>query len=119
MPKIELSDELFARAQTYAIPLVDTLEDVFNRALDALELRNGHRLVPGRLPSPSGASATGSDLVSHVGRIPHGTHLRMRYKGSEYLAEVNNGKVIWNGRRFKSLSHAAVAGIQSTEVGSR
>lgn len=34
---VPLSDALFARAQSHAVPLVDDLESVINRAFDALE----------------------------------------------------------------------------------
>lgn len=37
MPMIQLSEALFARAQSHAIPLVDDLESVISRAFDALE----------------------------------------------------------------------------------
>jgi hypothetical protein len=37
MHTVELADETFARLQAYAVPLVDTIESVINRALDALD----------------------------------------------------------------------------------
>jgi hypothetical protein len=114
MPQVQISDELFKRAQRHAVPLIDTVEDVFNRALDALESGNGHTPSKSIAPLPPGPSAGSSDLVSYVGRVPHGTELRMNYKGTEYLAEVKDGKVIWNGRSYKSVSDAAVAVIRST-----
>ncbi len=110
MPTVTISDELFKRLQQRAVPLVDTVEEVIGRALDALDRVNGN--VAPRVPS--GPTPSGSDLVSYVGRVPHGTSLRMVYKGVEYFAEVRDGKVVWNGKRFKSLSDAAVAVIRST-----
>jgi len=38
---IEISDELFARMQAFAAPLVDTPETIISRALSALEAGNG------------------------------------------------------------------------------
>ncbi len=110
MPAVTISDELFKRLQQYAVPLVDTLDDLIERALDALDRDNGN--VTAR--PPGGSTPPRSDLVSYVGRVPHGTSLRMVYKGVEYFAEVQDGKVVWNGKRFKSLSDAAVAVIRST-----
>src|SRR5438876_10144332 len=114
MPTVEFSDELFKRAQRHAVPLVDTLEDVLSRALDALESPNGHSPTPSPDPTRTNPLNGESDLVSYVGRVPHGTEIKMNYKGRQYLAQVNNGRVVWNGRRYKSLSDAAVAVIRST-----
>jgi hypothetical protein len=122
MPTIDLSDDLYRRLQKHAVPFEDEPADVMARALDALE----------RGPSPERErpllaedgkmevwkhqllELTSSDLVSFAGRVPHGTQLRAFYKGSEYRAEVSAGSVSWNGRRYPSLSQAAIAVIQST-----
>ncbi|MDP8994464.1 MAG: DUF2924 domain-containing protein [Pseudomonadota bacterium] len=51
-----------------------------------------------------------------VGRhLPHGTKLRARYKGRLYTGEVSDGRIITEGRTFKSLS-AAARGITDTNV---
>lgn len=39
MHQVQISHETFSRLQTHAVPLVDTIETVINRALDALEGR--------------------------------------------------------------------------------
>lgn len=110
MPMVTISYELFKRLQRHAVPLVDTVEEVIERALDALDGADANASSP----VPGGPTPPGSDLVSYVGRVPHGTSLRMVYKGVEYFAEVHDGKVVWDGKRFKSLSDAAVAVIRST-----
>ena len=49
MPSHNISDDLFARLQTHAVPLVDTIDDVISRALDALETKlkvSGKNSVP-------------------------------------------------------------------------
>ena len=98
MPDFHISDDLFRRLQDHAVPLVDTLEDVVARAVDALDRGNGR----GPVPVPSGPAPSSSDLVSYVGRVPHGTSLRMVYKGVEYFADVSDGKVVWNGKRWSA-----------------
>ena len=113
MPVLEVSEALFKRLQQHAVPLVDTVEGIIASALDALDSVNGNARPDARAASP----VSGSDLVCHAGRVPHGTKLRMRYKGGEYFAEVSNGKVIWNEREFKSLSAAAVAVMRSVGSG--
>lgn len=107
MPAIQISDEVYRRLQALAIPFEDKEpEDVIRRLLD---------LAPADKPSTAGLVVdVGADLVSHVGRLPHGARLRARYKGREFEAEIANGRVLWNSRSFDSLSSAAVATIQST-----
>lgn len=114
MPTVPISDETYRRLQSLAIPFEDKeVEDVIVRLLN--QEKEGR--------PPSGTQGNGvevnlntqpSDLVSHVGSVPHGSLLRATYKGREYQAEINDGRVVWNGQRFRSLSEAAVAVIQST-----
>jgi hypothetical protein len=40
--------------------------------------------------------------------IPNGTKLRGTYKGIQYYAEVNEGQIIFNGKKFKSPSAAVM-----------
>lgn len=42
MPNVNISSELFARIQSFAEPLVDTLETVMSKALDALAAQSGN-----------------------------------------------------------------------------
>jgi hypothetical protein len=104
MRVIEVSDEVFRELQRRAEPFVDTPEDVIRRLLDIDPQASVQR-----------EAATGAaDLVSHAGRVPHGATLRATYKGREFSAQVANGRVLWNGKVFDSLSSAAVGVIQST-----
>lgn len=41
MPEVTIGPETFARLQGHAVPLVDTIETVINRALDALDREGG------------------------------------------------------------------------------
>jgi len=104
MPAINVSDRTMSRIEERAIPFEDqSPEDVIKRLLDKTdEDESGSR--------PSHFS--GTDLVTRGGRIPHGSKLRATYKGSEYHARVDDGKIIWNGQRFDSPSKAAIAVIQ-------
>lgn len=104
MRVIEVSDEVYRELQRRAEPFVDTPEDVIRRLLEV------GAQAPPAAPDPVGEA----DLVSHAGRVPHGAQLRATYKGREFMAEVLNGRVIWNGRAYDSLSSAAVGVIQST-----
>src|SRR5436309_3278221 len=104
MPTIELSQATFSRLQKLAQPFVDTPEDVIRRLLEGIGSHNGE--------DPE--TIEGRDLVSRAGRAPHGSKLIAVYKGTQFEAHVDDGKVVWNGRSFNSLSEAAVAVIRST-----
>jgi predicted CopG family antitoxin len=106
MPTIQISDEVYSRLQSIARPFQD--KDPNDVILRLLEDSTGQH------DTPILGATQGADLVSHVGRVPFGTCLRARYKQKEYFASIDNGRVLWNGRRFDSLSSAAVAVIQST-----
>lgn len=51
----------------------------------------------------------GVALVTKGISFPHGTEFRATYKGQQFTAVVKNGGVIMNGKRFTSLSAAAVS----------
>lgn len=108
MPTIKISQKTFNLLQQIAIPFKDKEpEDVIIRLLKG----SGETKSSVKVDSDSKKKA---DLVSHSGRVPDGSKLRATYKGQEFLAEIRNGKVLWEGREFSSLSRAAVAVIQST-----
>lgn len=106
MPTIQLSEQTFRRIKERAIPFEDSKpEDVVCRLLDKTEAEQSEESLSGDTPA---------DLVTKGGRIPHGSKLRMTYKGTEFRAVVDDGKITWNGERFDSPSQAAVAAIRST-----
>jgi len=105
VPSISVSEDTYRRIEDRAKPFEDSSpEDVLRRLLDKTEAEK----------SGTGGGSSPADLVSKGGRIPHGSELRMRYKGREYRAVVDDGKIIWEGKSYSSPSKAAVAVIQST-----
>jgi hypothetical protein len=105
MPNIQVSQQTYQRIESRARPFEDTKpEDVIRRLLDDTE----------GAESQSSKGAKSADLVSRGGRLPHGSKLRMKYKGAEYHAVVDDGKIVWNGQNYSSPSKAAVAVIRST-----
>ena len=107
MPTIHISEETLERLKKIAIPFEDKEEeDVIKRLLDKeFKSKNGEA---------KSDFSTDRDLTSHSGRIPHGSKLKAVYKGQEYFAEIDDGKVRWKGKKYSSVSKAAVAVIQST-----
>lgn len=116
MRTVQLSEETYRRLQALARPFEDKdPEEVIQRLLVVAERSGDQQFGDGA--SQSGAdsiSETGQALGTQSGSVPHRAELRARYKGREFEARVDNGRVIWNGRSFSSLSAAAVAVIQST-----
>lgn len=107
MKTIQVSESVYKRLLSLASSFEDTPSDVIERLLDGK-----FREIP---IAPAESPSAGADLVGSKGsRIPHGTKLRARYKGVEYTAEIQDGQVIWNGKRFSSVSRAAIAVIHST-----
>ena len=49
------------------------------------------------------------DWVSKGVRFPQGTQARAKYKGQLHLAEVRDGALMLNGKRYESPSSAAMA----------
>jgi hypothetical protein len=45
-PSVDLSPTTFTRLQTHAVPLIDTIENVINRLLDAYEAKSGTPIAP-------------------------------------------------------------------------
>lgn len=65
-----------------------------------------------RLPRPSASKPdrpAPDDWVTKGVRLPAGTELRAVYKGHTHLARVAGGALTLNGKRFDSLSAAAVS----------
>lgn len=53
------------------------------------------------------AQPSGIPWVSKGVTLPHGTELRANHKGKVYEGTVDNGTLLINGQKFKSLSAAA------------
>jgi len=73
-------------------------------------LREVFGLPPRKLPSQplsTQLSGPGDWIVKGV-RFPAGTELRARYKGRTYIARVESGALVLDGKRHDSPSSAAV-----------
>ena len=63
--------------------------------------------------APSDTEEQGYDAVGRF--LPHGTKLQARYKGRLYVGEISRGRIITEGKTFRSLS-AAAKGITATNI---
>ena len=78
-----------------------------------------------KLPGPSARDLPArEDWMTKGVRIPAGTELRAKYKGRFYVARVEDGALLLEGRRFDSPSAAAmsisqnVSEIATPDIGS-
>ncbi len=100
MRTIEVDFDVFK-----AITMRRAYEDVSENDV----LRDLLGLPPRKGLSHSQASAGPGDWVAKGVRFPAGTEFRATYKGQTYLARVEGGALLLNGKRFDSPSAAAIS----------
>ena len=105
MPLIEMNDGNFERCQKHAVPLVDTINDVIGRALDALD---GVENVAAPAPVLSGPKtydpASPPNLMHTVPRF-------MTVEGAEIVKER-----YWNTLLAEVIKAAAKQGASADEI---
>jgi hypothetical protein len=102
MRTIEIDFDVFkaitARRPSENVSENDVLREVFG--------------LPRKAPSPAPASPepiAAGDWVTKGVRFPAGTEFRAIYKGQTFLARVEGGALVLNGKRYDSPSPAAVS----------
>ncbi|MBS0365503.1 MAG: DUF2924 domain-containing protein [Proteobacteria bacterium] len=103
MPTIEVDFDVF-KALTARRPAENVSENDVLRELLHLPRSASGSALPAR-PAPD-------DWVTKGVRLPAGSELRATYKGQTYLARVAAGALVLNGKRFDSLSAAAMSVTQ-------
>jgi hypothetical protein len=100
MPSIDIDFDVFkaltARRASEHMTENDVLRQLFNLGKGGEALTKAGSLAP-------------DDWVTKGVRLPSGTELRSTYKGKAYLARVNSGALVLQGRRFDSRSAAAMS----------
>jgi hypothetical protein len=90
-PSVDLSPITFSRLQTHAVPLVDTIESVINRLLDAYESQSGTPVAP---PENADGSATGRQFNPNTPPdLRHTKVLAIEFDGKPLVRSEAN----WNG----------------------
>lgn len=104
-PTIEITDEIFARLQKHAIPLVDTSLTVISRALDALEAGDEDPIVP---------TATGPQSFNPAAapNLTHTTPRRAQVDGHS----LSKGETYWNPIMFAVITAAAKKGTSADDL---
>jgi hypothetical protein len=106
-PLVDLSPTTFTRLQAHAVPLVDTIESVINRLLDAYETKGGTPVTPA-----DDGGETGSARQFNPNTPPDLTHtkvLAIEFDGKP----LARGEVNWNGL-LNAAVRAARAKAKST-----
>lgn len=99
MPTIEVDFDVF-KALTARRPSEDVSEnDVLRQMLGLAAKRT----------SPAPAAISPDDWASKGVRLPAGTELRASYKRQTYLARVEGGALVLNGKRYDTPSAAAMS----------
>lgn len=78
----------------------DTYNDVIRRELGLGSASSA--------PASNGRSEEGEPWIVKGVRFPHGTEFSVEYKGEFYEARVENGALVYDGKRYTSPSAAAM-----------
>jgi hypothetical protein len=97
---IEIDFEVFKALTARRATANDSYNDVLRELLGLPPAPNG--------PSPR-QPATAKPWVAKGVSFPEGTEFRARYKGQEYQAVAQGGAMVYDGRRYKAPSAAAIA----------
>lgn len=108
MPMVNLSDAIFARAQSHAVPLVDAFEDVLSRAFDALE----GKAAPAALPAPTGGSGIKPYNPASPPNLTHSQPASIKIDGED----VPKGQLYWNHLMLKMIARAVAAGHKGQDL---
>jgi len=100
MPTIEVDFDVF-KALTARRPAEEVSENDVLRQILGLPTRKVGQTQPAA-PAPG-------DWVTKGVRFPAGTEFRATYKGQTYLARVEGGGLMLNGKRFDTPSAAAMS----------
>ena len=100
MRTIEVDFDVY-KALTMRRPSEDVSENDVLRQLLGLSASRGPS-------SASGVPAPGEWVIKGI-RFPTGTEFRAKYKGQTWLARVEGGALVLNGKRYDTPSAAAVS----------
>lgn len=100
MPTIEVDFDVFKTITMRRASEEVTENDVLRQLLG---------LSSKREPTAPAARPEAGDWITKGVRFPSGTEFRARYKGQTWLARVDGGALVMNGKAYDSPSAAAVA----------
>lgn len=99
MKNIEIDFEVYKGLTALLVSEEETYNDVIRRMLELPPIQNKSVSEMKHVP----------EWISKGQGFPEGTQFRATYKGQSHLAEVKNGRLFFNGKKYKSFSGAAYA----------
>ena len=105
---IEIDFDIHKMIEMARRGFMESPNDVLRRLLEIGEPSPEHSET-----SSNGRSWTGKGVI-----LPHGTELRMKYRGRQYSGVIDDGQWLVEGERFTSPSDAAM-GVAVTKDGQR
>lgn len=105
-PSIEITDEIFARLQRHAVPLVDTPLTIISRALDALEAGDEDTISSAASTGPRSFNPAAPPNLSHT------TPKRAQVAGNA----LPKGETYWNPIMFAVITQAAKNGVSAEDL---
>src|SRR5258708_6380093 len=107
-PSVELTPHTFKRLQTHAIPLVDTIETVISRMIDAYEKKNDASVA-----SPDGGGGQSARMFN-ASAPPDLTHAKIL--GVTFCSKpLGRGQDNWNGLLNAAVREAKARSKSTTE----
>lgn len=109
-PSVDLSPATFSRLQTHAVPLVDTIESVITRLLDAYEAKSG---IPTASPDNAGANTTARQFNPNTPPdLTHTKVLAIEFDGKP----LARGEANWNGLLNAAIREARAKAKSSADL---
>lgn len=105
-PSIDLNDELFARLQKHAVPLIDTPMTVIARALDALEAGDEDPIAPSHPAGPRSFNPAAAPDLTHT--TPKRAEIAQ--------TALSKAEAYWNPIMFAVITEAAKQGASSEDL---
>ena len=108
-PSVDLSPTTFSRLQTHAVPLVDTIESVITRLLDAYEAKSGTPIAP---TDSDGDSTARQFNPNTPPNLRHTKALAIEFGGKP----LARGEVNWNGLLNAAVREARAKAKSSADL---
>jgi hypothetical protein len=109
-PPVDLSPATFTRLQAHAVPLVDTIESVINRLLDAYETKSGTPVAPA--DSDDGTITARQFNPNTPPDLRHTKVLAIEFDGRP----LARGEANWNGLLNAAIREAKARAKSSADL---
>lgn len=109
MKTIDIDIEVHKRVEADRATFEESENDILRRLL-GLPKSNSYQAFQGASDGTSG-SGGGAAWSSGGVSLSHGTPLEMHYGGRKIEAKIDDGAILYNGKRYKAPSPAAIEAV--------